>query len=154
MLKAVHHCHSQGIAHRDLKLENFMIDGNDNIHLISFDHATICYGKPIRNKAGSIYFRAPEVWNENYGLKCDMWSLGCLLYTMLSGKLAFNGESDAEIQYKVKEGEINFNIAFDTVSDECKDLIKNLLKVEPDYRFDAGQALKHEWFKKEENLAS
>ena len=80
-----------------------------------------------------------------------MWSLGILLYTLLAGFLPFQGKDAEEVADNIKAGNYNFDhpeFNSTKVSDECKDLIKNLLKVDPYSRFSANDAVNHPCFKK------
>lgn len=150
LLHAVCHLHSLGIAHRDLKPENIMLSTND-------DHAEIkiidlgLAKKFGDNEAshtilGSSYYVAPEVLESQYGLGCDIWSLGVILYMLLSGKPPFNGKNDEEVIKSIKgktyslEGPI-----WDNFSTECKDFIRTLLDVNPESRITAKQALENPW---------
>lgn len=90
---------------------------------------------------------APEVLNGSYGSKADIFSLGVVLYTLVSGYLPFQGNKAAEVFRKIKEGAFHFNhVEFETISDECKDLIRKLLTTNEKQRLTGQQALKHPWF--------
>jgi serine/threonine protein kinase len=92
------------------------------------------------------YYIAPEVFNSNYDAKCDLWSMGVVLYILLSGKVPFPGESNKEIIENVLKGEYHFNHdAFKTVSNEAKDLISRLLVKDVERRFNASDAYNHHW---------
>jgi len=102
--------------------------------------------------AGTPFYMAPEVLNENYGPKADIWSLGVLLYVLVSGYLPFQGQKNADVFRQIKTADFHFNHKeFNSVSSECKDLIKHLLVVEPKKRYSAEQAVKHKWFNMKEN---
>ena len=92
LLKALHHCHSLGIVHRDLKPENIMYGADGDVRIVDFGLARETVDK-MSTFAGTPYFMAPEVLNHNYGQKCDVWSLGCVLYMLVAGKLPFSGKS-------------------------------------------------------------
>jgi calcium-dependent protein kinase len=94
ILSAVSHIHSRGIAHRDIKLQNILIDCNNDkiaqIKLIDFGYGSKFVGNlPMKTKCGTPYTTAPEVIRENYDERCDVWSVGVVLYIMLSGRRPF-----------------------------------------------------------------
>jgi hypothetical protein len=94
LLSAVVHLHSRGIAHRDIKLQNILMDsGNDataQVKLIDFGYGSRYVGAlPMRTKCGTPYTTAPEVLRESYDERCDVWSCGVVVYIMLSGRRPF-----------------------------------------------------------------
>ena len=98
---------------------------------------------------GTVLYMAPEVHECSYHSKADIWSLGVILYEMLSGQLPFQGQNHTEMFNKTSSADFNFNnAAFTRVSDECKDLISKLLVPDPTQRLSGSDALKHPWFKK------
>ena len=97
---------------------------------------------------GAPYYVAPEVLHGKYGVDCDQWSLGVILYILLSGYLPFSGDNAAEVFEKISEGRFDFHHReWKKVSDDAKDLIRRLLTVDPKKRIKCGDALKHPWFK-------
>jgi calcium-dependent protein kinase len=111
LLSAINYCHSKGIAHRDLKPENILIvsprESPDlKLKLIDFGTAVIeSPDKKLQGFTGTSYYVAPEVIvRDKYSLKCDVWSLGVILYILLSGIPPFSGDDDKEILKKVKKG--------------------------------------------------
>lgn len=88
---------------------------------------------------GTPYYIAPEVLKKQYGLKCDIWSLGVIMYILLSGYLPFAGNSASDVFKKISSGKYNFDQdEWKNVSDEAKDLISHMLVLEPKKRFDAS----------------
>ena len=81
LFKAMFHCHSQNIIHRDIKPENIMYGEENKIKLIDFGFAIISKRRKAHlDVAGTPYYMAPEVIDNNYGTPCDIWSLGVVLY--------------------------------------------------------------------------
>lgn len=109
----------------------------------------------MKKLQGTAYYIAPEVIMSEYNEKCDVWSIGVILYILLCGYPPFNGEDNDEIMESVKVGKFSFKYdAFNNVSSQAKDLIKKMLTKNPDKRPGCAQALKHEWFQVElENKA-
>jgi len=102
--------------------------------------------------SGTPYYIAPEVLNEAYDEKCDVWSCGVILYILLCGYPPFNGDNDLDIMKAVKNGKFDFpKEEWDGVSAEAKELLKNMLKYNSKDRFSAEACLAHKWFKKYEN---
>ena len=163
LISAVNFLHTNGIIHRDLKPENIILEnpikeGQEvfNIKLIDFGTSKIYQNKDHTKKRnfqeciGSSYYMSPEVLGESYNEKCDCWSLGVILYMLLSGTPPFNGEGDEGIYNSILKQDLEFpENKFKKVSKEAIDLVKNLLNRDVKKRFSAKQALEHVWFKTE-----
>ena len=158
ILSGLAYLHSNNIIHRDLKLENILIqeieksrETNEDLYIlkiIDFGTAKI-FDKNKKAKAvvGSSYYIAPEVINKKYNRECDLWSAGVILYMFIVGHAPFDGGSDREIMEKVKKGNFPKNEErWINASNEVKDLINKLLIYEPEKRLTAFDALKHPWF--------
>ena len=97
---------------------------------------------------GTPYYVAPEVLKGQYGQECDLWSLGVIMYILLSGCLPFSGSNAPEVFEKVKNASYTFETKeWRGISDEAKDLIRKLLTVDIKKRLTAANAVKHPWFK-------
>ena len=95
---------------------------------------------------GTPYYIAPEVLNGKYNEKCDLWSVGVMLYIMLCGRPPFNGATEDAIINKVKKAVWEFRgEIWDNITPEAKDLIKKLMEKSVDARLSAVQALAHPW---------
>mmetsp|Transcript_1056 Transcript_1056/g.1953 ORF Transcript_1056/g.1953 Transcript_1056/m.1953 type:complete len:494 (-) Transcript_1056:28-1509(-) len=152
ILQAVSYCHTLGIVHRDLKPENVLIDKelNNTLKIIDFG-TSVQYDKAkekLQTTHGTSYYIAPEVLNKNYDERCDIWSVGVILYILLSGKAPFDGDDDHEITEQVKIGNYNMkNGIWEVLSKDAKDLIKKMLTYNFKQRVTAKEALGHPWFK-------
>ena len=102
-LDALQHCHALGITHRDIKPENIMFGKDGEVRLVDFGLAKDTTHH-MKAYAGTPYFMAPEVLNGNYTHKCDIWSLACVLYMLMAGKLPYQGGSRKEVFDKIKSG--------------------------------------------------
>jgi serine/threonine protein kinase len=125
LAEAVEHCHIKNIVHRDIKPENIMITETDVVKLIDFGLSKVIKRSNLHQIAGTPFYMAPEVVNgDSYGFKADMWSIGVLLYVMMSGYLPFNGKNTEKVFERIRVGKVNFDhVEFNSVSAEGKELI-------------------------------
>ena len=158
LLSAIYYLHSNCIVHRDLKPENIMLsqkpeNGNYHIKLIDFGTAKIFNpGKKMNKIIGTSYYIAPEVIKEKYNEKCDVWSCGIILYILICGYPPFNGNTNIEIFHAIQNQNPLFaGEEWDDITNEAKELIKLMLRKNPNERWSAEQCLKHKWFKMLEN---
>ncbi|XP_051737582.1 ribosomal protein S6 kinase alpha-3 isoform X1 [Ctenopharyngodon idella] len=154
--KTVEYLHTQGVVHRDLKPSNILYvdeSGNpESIRICDFGFA-----KQLRAENGLLMtpcytanFVAPEVLKkQGYDAACDIWSLGVLLYTMLTGFTPFaNGPEDTPEEILARIGSGKFSLTggyWNSVSLEAKDLVSKMLHVDPHQRLTAAQVLRHPW---------
>jgi len=155
IVRAIYYMHENHVCHRDLKPENFLFMTKDPIekNLIKIiDFGLSCQfeaGQVLTTKAGTPYYVAPQVLAGKYDQLSDMWSVGVIMYVMLCGYPPFFGETDAEVLAKVRLGNFSFNAAdWKNVSEDAKNLIRMLLKMNPRDRYTAEQALNHDWISK------
>lgn len=141
------------IVHWDIKPENILFESKNsrNVKVIDFGIAQKCQPpNKLNQPVGTSYYVAPEVLSENYDEKCDVWSIGVILYIMLSGVPPFAGDNVKEICNKVKEGKyLLTGENWEDVSSEAIDLIQKWMTVDPSKRISWVEALNHEWFKNE-----
>jgi serine/threonine protein kinase len=146
ILEAIEYIHSQGIAHRDLKLENVLMDEFGHIKIIDFGFSRFADpGQMFATPCGSPAYAAPEVvCAEQYdGRMADIWSLGVMLFALITGEFPWKGTNQIQIFNQIK------NAKFDVpegVSKFGEDLIRKLLVPEPNLRLSAAEALIHPWF--------
>lgn len=148
LFSAVAYCHDHGVCHRDLKPENCLFSNQTNdsdIKLIDFGLSKVFdEDEMMHSMNGTPYYIAPEILSGNYNYQVDCWSLGIILYIMLSGNPPFNGRSNQEILMNVYNGFYSFRPkAFESVSESAKDLISRLLVKDPTIRLTARQSLQH-----------
>ena len=157
ILQAVRYCHKMRIVHRDIKPENIMINGREpngllHVKLIDFGTAKIFEeGNKQKALVGSSYYIAPEVLKGKYDEACDLWSIGVIMYMMLTGAPPFNGKEEDDILRAVSSGQYDTTSpTFTNLSNNAKDLIIRLLQYNPSQRITAAEALSHPWFKTSE----
>ena len=105
--------------------------------------------KKMTQTYGTAYYIAPEVLNSEYNEKCDIWSIGVILYILLCGRPPFDGADDREIVKNVKIGQYQLSgPIWKNVSKEGQDLVKKMLTYDSNARISAEDALQHPWIKK------
>ena len=152
MVEVVRHCHSMGVMHRDMKPENFLLTSREpRGALKACDFGLSTYFKPgevLTDLVGSAYYVAPEVLQRRYGPECDLWSLGVILYVLLSGLPPFWGQSDREIFGMILKADLDLETApWPTVSDEAKRLVRGLLCRDPAQRLTLDQVRGSPWLR-------
>ncbi|XP_029349145.1 ribosomal protein S6 kinase alpha-5 isoform X5 [Echeneis naucrates] len=168
LVSAVSHMHDVGVVHRDLKPENLLFTDeseNSEIKIIDFGFARL---KPpdnqlLKTPCFTLQYAAPEILKyDGYDESCDLWSLGVILYTMLSGQVPFQCQekslthtSAEEIMKKIKQGDFSFSgEAWRNVSQQAKDLIQELLTVDPNKRIKMCGLRYNAWLQDDSQLSS
>jgi calcium-dependent protein kinase len=149
MLLAINYLHQHNIVHRDIKLENFLYEDaseTSRLKLIDFGFSRVWHPQErLQASCGSIQYVAPEVLRGNYGSQCDMWSVGVIVYMILSGSPPFEGYED-EVLDNIRGGKYKMKGSrWRSISDEAKDFVEKLLVVDPKSRITAAEALNHSW---------
>lgn len=131
-----------GIAHRDIKTENILIDEQMDVAITDFEYAT--YVSNVKNDIrGTFLYAAPEVTNKNYDLfAADVWSLGVILYILLVGAFPWNKNKDMSIQEQIQGGIFD---APKTISIEAIDLLHKILDPNPETRLTIKGIRMHPW---------
>lgn len=178
VLKAVHYMHSNGIVHRDLKPENVLLESKDpdsDIKVADFGLAVDMgfsgyHPEESMNLKGSLDIHggfcgspiamAPEVAQKNarYGPQCDVWSIGCMAYELLSGSPPFTAKTAKALFKMIREsdGPCFKEKTWTELSKESTQICTGMLKKSPTERPSAGEVLHHPWFRhaKEDHMAS
>ncbi|KAF4084002.1 hypothetical protein AMELA_G00123790 [Ameiurus melas] len=168
LVSAVSHMHDVGVVHRDLKPENLLFTDeseSSEIKIIDYGFARL---KPpdnqlLKTPCFTLQYAAPEILKYGgYDESCDLWSLGVILYTMLSGQVPFQCQekglthtSAEEIMKKIKQGDFSFQgEAWRNVSQQAKELIQELLTVDPNKRIKMCELRYNTWLQDDSQLSS
>lgn len=155
ILEAVLWLHKRSIVHRDLKPENILLDKDMNVKISDFGFAIqLESGQTLTDLCGTPGYLAPETLicsmyegAAGYGMEVDMWACGVILFTLLSGSPPFWHRRQVIMLRMIMEGNYTFSSPeWDDISENAKDLIRNLLVVDPAKRFTAQQALESPFF--------
>ncbi|AMD21132.1 HEL149Wp [Eremothecium sinecaudum] len=162
ILEAVSYIHAQGISHRDLKPDNILIAQDDPVlvKITDFGLAKIQgNGTFMKTFCGTLAYVAPEVidgklgdeqhkHNNLYSSLVDMWSMGCLIYVILTGHLPFSGSTQEQLYKQIARGSYHEGPLKDfKISEQARDFIDSLLQVNPQDRLTAEKALQHPWIR-------
>jgi len=156
LLQAVNYLHSLNIVHRDIKSENVLLKERytDDVRLLDFGLSRLMpRAELLMTSVGTLDYKAPEVcMRKPYGTACDCWSLGVVLYELLSGELPCLFTSEESVVAYATDGVSFSGSKWNHVSEAAKDLIRNLLVLEPEQRYTTQKALSCEWLSKAEYL--
>ena len=147
IIKGLQYIHKKKIVHRDIKLDNVLIDLTNTVKICDFGVSRILQpGDIMYEHCGTPAYIAPEIFrNEGYeGFSCDIWSSGVTLYYMLAGVQPFKGGKIEEIKDIILKGEYE---PINDISQEANDLIERMLKLDPKERITIEEILKHPWLK-------
>lgn len=145
VLTAIDYAHSQGVSHRDIKPENILLDNHRNIKLGDFGLSNgMRDGEFLSTACGSANYAAPEViaGHKYCGSEVDVWSLGILLYALLSGTLPFDDANMPALIAKVKSGKYAMPYH---ISPQASDLIKKIIVTNPLHRLTIAGIFQHPW---------
>ena len=148
LINALYYLHCQNITHRDIKIDNLLLDSENNLKLIDFGLSTKYNDDELLSQAcGTIVYAAPEVldFKKYNGMLVDVWSSGIVLYGMLSGSLPFGDSCDEINKKKILKGKI---VMPSFLSEDAKDILIHMLDINPLTRFTLEDIIDHSWFNK------
>ena len=150
LLKSVLFLHHNGIVHRDIKPDNilFSVPGKySSLKLIDFGLSIPRNARKEKYRVGTPYYMAPEMIFGKYCYESDMWSIGVILYVLVTGHQPFRGVDQEEVFEHITQGKYDTKMLIrQHCSKQLKDLIKKILVTDPKKRISVESALKHEWF--------
>ena len=145
---ALDYCHKNNVVHRDLKIENIMINEKGDIKIIDFGLSNLYSPKTLlQTYCGSLYFAAPELLSAKpyTGPEVDVWSFGVVLYVLVCGKVPFDDQSVSVLHEKIKRGNVDYP---NFLSRECISLLSRMLVVDPSKRATLYEVCQHPWMNK------
>ncbi|XP_024157726.1 mitogen-activated protein kinase kinase kinase 1 isoform X1 [Rosa chinensis] len=149
ILQGLKYLHDQNVIHRDIKCANILVHANGSVKLADFGLAKAIKMNDKLSRQGTANWMAPELakpGNPGYGLPADIWSLGCTVLEMLTGKVPYPDLEWMAVLWKLMEGKLP--LVPDSLSGEAQEFIHLCLQVEPDNRPTAAQLLKHPFVNK------
>lgn len=146
IIDGLSYIHSKNIAHRDIKLDNILLDGKGNVKIADFGVSRqIQEGQIMREQCGTPAYIAPEILrNRGYTPNVDLWSAGVVLFAMLYGTVPFKAQTMEELHQLILKGKY---ILKEDISEEARDLLRGLLEIDPKKRLSYRRIYKHPWLK-------
>ena len=154
IIEGIGYIHSKSILHRDIKLDNILLDGKGNVKIADFGVSkTVKQGETMYEQSGTPAYIAPEIIrNEGYrGFKADLWSAGVVLFALLFGTVPFKANNMKDLHQQILQARYNMK---EEVSAEAKDLIRGLLNTDPKRRLSVRKVLMHPWLTGTEFLST
>ncbi|KAI8333262.1 kinase-like domain-containing protein [Choanephora cucurbitarum] len=146
IISALDYLHRNSIVHRDLKIENILIDKEgQNIKIIDFGLSNLfCPEKRLTTYCGSLYFAAPELLHATpyRGPEIDVWSLGVVIYVMVTGSVPFDDKCMPGLHEKIKRGQVAYPAH---LSPACRDLLSHIFVTNPSKRIILADIIRHHW---------
>ncbi|XBW35941.1 hypothetical protein QEN19_001513 [Hanseniaspora menglaensis] len=161
IVDAVNYMHVHNITHRDLKPDNILIEQDSPVLIKITDFGLAKKGSIFKTFCGTLAYIAPEliqdIGNRNelrprymrpeYTTQVDMWSLGCLVYVIMTGHLPFSGSSEEDLFKQIKTGKFHEGpLKMRNISNNGRAFLESLICVDPNKRLKSSEAMKHQWF--------
>ncbi|KAJ3889258.1 Pkinase-domain-containing protein [Lentinula edodes] len=146
IILAVSYCHRFNVSHRDLKLENILVDSDNNIKIADFGLASFQPDSIVRTACGSLHYCAPEVvtgYGNYNGPMADVWSCGIILFALLTCSLPFNPENDDDLKEEIINAKVPFPPGLDS---DAQDLISRMLTKNVQERITMSKIQRHPFF--------
>jgi serine/threonine protein kinase len=146
IIEAIGYIHSRSIVHRDIKLDNILLDGKGNIKIGDFGVSRLVkQGEIMREQCGTPAYIAPEILEDKgyVGFAVDIWSAGVVLYSMLYGSVPFKANNMEELHTMIMKGKYTLK---EDISADARSLLRQMLEKNPRKRIHVSKILKHEWF--------
>ncbi|XP_051050507.1 sperm motility kinase X-like [Phodopus roborovskii] len=153
MVFAVNYCHENSIAHRDIKPDNILLDGKGSVKLCDFGLAIkVTSGQRFKGFCGTLEYCAPEIFTgvEYDAQANDIWSMGVVLYTMVTGRFPFEAKTYSQMKEKMLHPEYSIP---SMLSQSIVNLIVQLFTVDPEQRPKICDIMQHQWLKGSEDLS-
>mmetsp|Transcript_10278 Transcript_10278/g.10211 ORF Transcript_10278/g.10211 Transcript_10278/m.10211 type:complete len:286 (-) Transcript_10278:258-1115(-) len=156
ILGAMKYYHGRGIVHRNIRPENLVFESKSSdaiLKIMDFEPPPgVC--DLLLSRMDTLHYIAPEMIQGKYfRTSSDIWSLGIVLYVMLTGRPPFIGKSSSELEKKINEGVVLSEELFRDYSPKVKDLLKKMLEVDCTRRISAADALNHPWILENSKLS-
>ncbi|CDW78816.1 UNKNOWN [Stylonychia lemnae] len=153
IIEGLGYIHSKNILHRDIKLDNILLDGKGKVKIADFGVSKLVKpGETMREQCGTPAYIAPEIIRDKgyQGFKADIWSAGVVLYAMLYGTVPFKANNMQDLHKLILKAKYNLK---DEISEEAKDLLRKMLELDVSQRLTIKQVLSHPWMQDiDENL--
>lgn len=150
IVSGLRYCHQNLVLHRDIKLDNLLLDENKNVKICDFGVSRfVKKGQVIKEQCGTPAYIAPEIIRDKgyEGCYADIWSLGVVLYAMVTGTVPFKADNIEELHKVILKGKYSIP---GYLSENCKDLLSKMLKLNPYSRINIDVLDEHPWFEKVE----
>lgn len=153
IIAGIHYCHTNNVVHRDIKVENILLDSNGRVKLADFGFSTFFKpGELMDTWCGSPQYCAPELYMAKLyeGPNVDIWSLGVVLYVLVCGYLPFEAQVFNALRAQIISG--SYKTPF-FLSADCKNLIDSMLTLDPEKRIKMTEIINHRWLQCENDLS-